>query len=131
MIYDLNATKAHLASPHQQRPHTAESAARIQRRPCRAFVPTQAARLRLREDVRDMFYHGYNNYMTSAFPLDELRLSGRRTFSPDARGWGPLPLNLLLAHLNNHAPHSQHAKQTHNNSFAGATLKSGPHPDSL
>lgn len=27
----------------------------------------------LREEVRTMFYHAYNNYMEHAFPLDELR----------------------------------------------------------
>lgn len=29
--------------------------------------------LELREEVKSMFYHAYNNYMEHAFPLDELR----------------------------------------------------------
>ena len=30
-------------------------------------------RLALREEVREMFYHGYNSYLNAAFPHDELR----------------------------------------------------------
>ena len=33
----------------------------------------RAERLELREKVREMFYHGYNNYLENAFPMDELR----------------------------------------------------------
>lgn len=29
--------------------------------------------IELREKVRDMFYHGYHNYMKFAFPHDELK----------------------------------------------------------
>lgn len=29
-------------------------------------------RLQLREEAREMFYFGYNNYMKHAFPMDEL-----------------------------------------------------------
>ncbi|CAI5929414.1 unnamed protein product [Closterium sp. NIES-64] len=36
------------------------------------FVSPDEAR-ELREEVRAMFYHGYNGYMRHAFPLDELR----------------------------------------------------------
>ena len=32
----------------------------------------KAERLRLREEVREMFYHGYDNYLRNAFPKDEL-----------------------------------------------------------
>jgi mannosidase alpha-like ER degradation enhancer 2 len=33
----------------------------------------RAERLRLRGEVEALFYHGYNNYMEHAFPLDELK----------------------------------------------------------
>lgn len=29
-------------------------------------------RIQLREEAREMFYFGYNNYMKHAFPMDEL-----------------------------------------------------------
>ncbi|BFI23517.1 ER degradation enhancer, mannosidase alpha-like 2 [Marchantia polymorpha subsp. ruderalis] len=35
------------------------------------ITPSQAADLR--DEVRDMFYHAFNNYMEHAFPMDELR----------------------------------------------------------
>lgn len=33
---------------------------------------SESERIRAREDARRMFYHGYENYMKHAFPLDEL-----------------------------------------------------------
>ena len=41
------------------------------RRPWRDRMPT-AERLRHRAAAKAMFYHGYDNYMTHAFPMDEL-----------------------------------------------------------
>ena len=34
---------------------------------------SEKERLRNREEVREMFYHAYNGYMTHAFPMDNLR----------------------------------------------------------
>lgn len=50
----------------------------------------KAERLRLREEVREMFYHGYDNYLRNAFPKDELLpLSCTGKDHPDG-GWGAL-----------------------------------------
>ena len=54
---------------------------------------TDAQRLALRDEVKDMFYHAYDNYMHHAFPLDELRpltCGGRDT-------WGYNALTLIDA----------------------------------
>ncbi|EDQ86875.1 uncharacterized protein MONBRDRAFT_33664 [Monosiga brevicollis MX1] len=48
-------------------------------------------RLQRREEVRQMFYHGFDNYMEHAFPHDELQplsCTGRDT-------WGPYSLTLI------------------------------------
>lgn len=60
--------------------------------------------VQLREKVKDMFYHGYNNYLEHAFPLDELRpisCGGHDT-------WGSYQLTLIdamdtLAVIGNHS----------------------------
>jgi len=59
-------------------------------------------RVRLREEVRELFYHGYSNYMEHAFPNDVLQ-PGQCTGSDD---WGGITLTLLdtldtLALMNN------------------------------
>lgn len=36
--------------------------------------------------MRDMFYHGYNNYMEHAFPLDELKPLSCTGRGPEGRG---------------------------------------------
>ena len=40
---------------------------------CAASAWPRARRIELRETVREMFHHGYGNYMRHAFPHDELR----------------------------------------------------------
>ena len=50
----------------------------------------RAERLQLREEVREMFYHGYESYLANAFPKDELLpLSCTGKDHPDG-GWGAL-----------------------------------------
>ncbi|KYR00514.1 glycoside hydrolase family 47 protein [Tieghemostelium lacteum] len=47
------------------------------------YTPTEELKVKLREDVKDMFYHGYNNYMKYSFPMDELKpitCTGSNTF---------------------------------------------------
>jgi hypothetical protein len=39
-----------------------------------------------REEVREMFYHGYNNYLTHAFPDDELKPMSCTGRKREARG---------------------------------------------
>ncbi|KAJ4959991.1 hypothetical protein NE237_019901 [Protea cynaroides] len=53
-----------------------------------------AKKLYMREKVRKMFYHAYNNYMTHAFPHDELRPL-TKTFTDSLSELG----NLNLEHL--------------------------------
>ncbi|KAH7688815.1 Glycoside hydrolase family 47 protein [Dioscorea alata] len=54
----------------------------------------EARRIRMREEVRRMFYHAYENYMTYAFPHDELKpLTSTYTDSLSELG------NLKLEHL--------------------------------
>lgn len=54
------------------------TATQLQQRRLEAPMPA-AERLQLREAAREMFYHGFNNYMLYAFPHDELL--------PISRGW--------------------------------------------
>ena len=50
----------------------------------------RAERLQLREEGREMFYHGYESYLANAFPKDELLpLSCTGKDHPDG-GWGAL-----------------------------------------
>lgn len=63
---------------------------------------SRAERIKLRDQVRKMFYHGYDNYMSHAFPSDVLQ-PGKCTGSED---WGGITLTLLdtldtLALMNN------------------------------
>eukprot|EP00965_Chrysotila_dentata_P196093 6177379-Pleurochrysis_carterae.AAC.3 len=63
---------------------------------------TYEDRVGLREEVRDLFYHAYDSYMTHAFPRDVLRPLSCRGDD----GWGNMSLTLLdtldmLALLNN------------------------------
>ncbi|XP_022135212.1 alpha-mannosidase I MNS5 isoform X1 [Momordica charantia] len=53
-----------------------------------------AKRMRMREKVRRMFYHAYDNYMTYAFPHDELKPL-TKTFTDSLSELG----NLKLEHL--------------------------------
>ena len=39
---------------------------------CASTMP-ESERIALREEVREMFTHGYDNYMRHAFPKDELK----------------------------------------------------------
>ena len=48
-------------------------------------------RIQLREETRELFYHGYNNYMEHAFPSDVLQ-PGQCTGAED---WGGMTLTLL------------------------------------
>ncbi|MPC99664.1 ER degradation-enhancing alpha-mannosidase-like protein 1 [Portunus trituberculatus] len=43
----------------------------------------ESERLRLKEDTRDMFYFGYDNYMKYAYPEDELNPILCRGRGPD------------------------------------------------
>ena len=52
---------------------------------------SHAERITLREEVRDMFNHGFNNYMEHAFPRDVLQ-PGICQGSDD---WGGISLTLL------------------------------------
>ncbi|KAJ4756888.1 hypothetical protein LUZ62_091293 [Rhynchospora pubera] len=40
---------------------------------CRAIAFSPAKKLHMRDEVRSMFYHAYDNYMAHAFPHDELK----------------------------------------------------------
>jgi len=47
------------------------------------YTPTDDQKDRLKQDVKDMFYHSYNGYLNHAFPMDELKpisCSGSNTF---------------------------------------------------
>ena len=53
-------------------------------------------RLQLREEVREMFYHGYNNYIENAFPMDELLPLSCRGVDKFG-GWGLTAVDALDA----------------------------------
>ncbi|EEB06802.1 alpha mannosidase-like protein [Schizosaccharomyces japonicus yFS275] len=40
---------------------------------CESLYMTKERRLQLRDNVREMFHHGYDGYLTHAFPADELK----------------------------------------------------------
>ncbi|KAG4109034.1 hypothetical protein GLYMA_U031507v4 [Glycine max] len=56
--------------------------------------PWAAKKKRMRDKVRNMFYHAYDNYMTHAFPHDELKPISK-TFTNSLSELG----NLKLEHL--------------------------------
>ncbi|XP_027331674.1 alpha-mannosidase I MNS5 [Abrus precatorius] len=56
--------------------------------------PWTAKKIRMKERVRNMFYHAYDNYMTYAFPHDELKPL-TKTFTDSLSELG----NLKLEHL--------------------------------
>ncbi|XP_022098761.1 ER degradation-enhancing alpha-mannosidase-like protein 1 [Acanthaster planci] len=59
-------------------------------------VFTEADRQQRLEDVRRMFYYGYDNYMTHAFPLDELDPIHCRGRGPDHGNPSNLNINDVL-----------------------------------
>ena len=65
-------------------------------------VISRLERIKLREETRELFYHGYSNYMEHAFPSDVLQ-PGQCTGAED---WGGISMTLLdtldtLALMNN------------------------------
>ncbi|XP_042484445.1 alpha-mannosidase I MNS5-like [Macadamia integrifolia] len=61
-----------------------------------------AKKIYMREKVRKMFYHAYNNYMTHAFPHDELKPL-TKTFTDSLSELGNLKLEHLPQHYNGSA----------------------------
>ncbi|KAK4744332.1 hypothetical protein SAY87_010644 [Trapa incisa] len=62
----------------------------------------EAKRRQLREEVRGMFYHAYNNYMMYAFPHDELKPL-TKTFTDSLSELGNLKLERLPQNYNGSA----------------------------
>ena len=50
----------------------------------------------MREKAKNMFYHGYNNYMENAFPLDELDPIGCKGRGPDVERPENININDVL-----------------------------------
>lgn len=59
-------------------------------------------RLGMKVKAREMFYHGYNNYMTHAFPLDELDPIGCKGRGPDLENPGNININDVLGQWSLH-----------------------------
>ncbi|KAF1990520.1 glycoside hydrolase family 47 protein [Aulographum hederae CBS 113979] len=57
---------------------------------------TDEARESLRQETRDIFYHGFNNYMTHAFPEDELRPIACAPLTRDRENPAHIELNDVL-----------------------------------
>lgn len=50
----------------------------------------------MREKAKNMFYHGYDNYMENAFPLDELDPIGCKGRGPDTEKPENININDVL-----------------------------------
>ena len=59
-------------------------------------------RRKCREKAREMFYHGYRNYMEHAFPLDELDPIGCKGRGPDVEKPDNININDVLGQRDSH-----------------------------